>query len=117
MPLELGTEVAQAGPTRSGVEVYLSDRNRAPILGESDSAAGMVPDCGEHPVAGDILIGTAYEVSVILGGARFGELGIAAPDRPGDHLGAALGELPRDFREKAVVADHHAEGAEAGLED
>src|SRR5262249_45435927 len=42
---------------------------------------------------------------------------VAPPDRPGDYLGAAVGQFARDFREKAIVADHHSELPEARFEN
>jgi hypothetical protein len=39
------------------------------------------------------------------------------PAFPGDHLGAAVAQLARYFREKAVVADHHPQLAEAGVNE
>src|SRR6185503_3662918 len=48
-------------------------------------------------------------------GARL--LGIAAPHGPRDDFRTAIAQLARDFGEESVVTNHHADPAEARVED
>src|SRR5205085_541586 len=62
-------------------------------------------------------VGAADQVNMVLASARGGELRVAPPDGPGDDFGPMVGELPGDFGEEAVIANHHADLAETGVED
>ena len=54
---------------------------------------------------------------MVLARACGSEHGIATPYGPGDHLGAAIRQFTCDFREKAVITNHHSDLSEPGLED
>src|SRR5207253_9359687 len=54
---------------------------------------------------------------MVLTGAGAGQERIAAPYRPGDYLGAVVGQLPGYFREEAIIAHHQAYLTEARGED
>jgi hypothetical protein len=61
-------------------------------------------------------VGAADDIHVVFTRTGGGEQGIAAPDGPCDDFGAFDGEGAGDFGEEAVVADHHADLAKAGVE-
>ena len=87
------------------------------LSGPGDGPAGVVEDGGGHPVVRDVLVGAADQVDVVLTRPGRGQERVAAPDGPGDHLGAAVAQLTGHLREEAVVANHHADLAELRVED
>src|SRR6266851_2535951 len=113
---DLRLEVTEAYPLGAPVEINFCNRNSSPLLRQTDCIAFMVEDGGNHPIAADVFVGAADQVDMILAGSSPGQERVAAPHRPGDHLGAAVSQLPGHFRKEAVVADHHPNLAEARLE-
>jgi uncharacterized protein len=105
-------EVSKTAPHGAFVQVDLGDDDGAPLFGQRDGPADVVPHGGQHPVAGDVLVRTTDHVHVVLDRAGLGQFRVAAPDRPHDDLGPAVSQLARDFGEEPVVADHHRHLAE-----
>jgi hypothetical protein len=114
MPRQLSLEIAQAVPEQTLVQVHLGDDHGSPLLSLGQRLAVVAVNGRQHPVAGDVLVSAADDIDMVFAGAGAGQVGVAAPHGPGDHLGPAVAQLPRHFGEEAVVANHHAEFAEAG---
>ena len=54
---------------------------------------------------------------MVLTSTRGGEERIAAPDGPGDDLGALIAEFACDLRKEAVIADHHPNPADGSVKN
>jgi len=84
---ELRLEVAQTPPPNPIVQVDLGDRHLSPFLALGEDLAGVAVDGRDHPVGMLGLVGAADHADVVFGGEGHGQVGVAPPDRPGDHLG------------------------------
>jgi len=115
--VEFGAEVAEAGPVEAVVEIDFGNDYFAPVFGLGNDMAFAVPDGGEHPAIFGFHVGAAGDEDVVFAGAGGGEDRVAAPNWEGDDFGAVEGELAGDFGEEAIIANHHAEFAEAGVEN
>jgi hypothetical protein len=113
----LRLEVAEALPVEAAVEVDLGDGEAAPLVGLCQRLAVVAVDGGDHPVSGGIGVGAADQIHVVFTGAGGTEQGIAAPHRPRNHLRSIVAESPGDLGEEAIIADHHADLAEARVKD
>src|SRR5262249_2867361 len=116
--LSHGVEVAEVvSPEVALIQIDFGHYHFAPLLSFGDGLAGVVVDGRERPIALHIGISAADQINVIFTGASLRQEWIAAPHRPGDHLGPGIRQFTSHFREKAIVADHHADLAEFRIED
>src|ERR1035438_4287328 len=116
MPWNLRLEVAEADPVGAAIQVHFRNCDSTPLRALREHGAGVVEDGGDHPVARHILVCAADDIDVVLASTGTGQLWVAAPNGPGDHLGAVVCQFAGDFREETVVADHQAELTEARRE-
>ena len=66
MMLKLGAKIAEAFPTSCRIQVDLRYCHGSPVFGKCHGFAGVVPNRGKHPVTGNVLVGAADQVHVIL---------------------------------------------------
>src|SRR5581483_3127919 len=97
MPRNLGFEVAQADPLRAFAEIDFRDGDAAPLLALREESARVIVDAGDHPVSAHVFVRAADNINMVFASAGGGQKRIAAPDRPGDDLGAVDRELPGNF--------------------
>ncbi len=116
VPRQCSLEVAQETPLEAAIKVDFGNHHGPPFLSQGNRVAFVVEDCREHPVRRDILVRAADQIDMILDGSRTSQLRITAPDRPCDDLSTMVGQPASNLGEKTVVANHHAQLAEPGVE-
>src|SRR5262245_57374380 len=90
VPGQLSLEITQAVPVQTQVEVHFGDDDATPLFGLHDRLAIVTVDRRQHPIAGNILIRATHEIHMVFARTSAGQVGIAAPHRPGDDFGPAV---------------------------
>src|SRR5437867_1896052 len=78
VPGNLRFEVAEAGPVEAAVQIDFGDGDGPPLLRLGEGAAVVAVDGGDRPVVGNLGVGAAHQVDVVLAGAGGGEERVAA---------------------------------------
>src|SRR5258708_31249980 len=117
MPRQFSLAVSQTVPIAAPVQVHFRHNHRTPLFSLDKRLAIVVVDRSERPVVGDVFVGAADQIDMVLAGSCRCQAGVAAPNRPGYHLRSTVRELAGDLREEPVVTDHHSELSEPCLEN